>query len=160
MSFDVLQSSVDAATHGLAEIFASCFRKGFGDFELDEVEVTLEVSADGRVGFMGSGVGVRGVGSMKLKFVRRDFLVILRSPNASRTRVLRQAQDDSSFDKACPERSSRRGQDDTGPGRSRKIPDSLLYPFSAGRAPRRRRASRCAKPGVTADGFSVAETTA
>jgi hypothetical protein len=42
-----------------------------GDFELVAVELTLRVSADGKVGLLGSGVGIKGGGSMKLKFVRR-----------------------------------------------------------------------------------------
>jgi hypothetical protein len=42
-----------------------------GDFELVAVEITLRVSADGKVGILGSGVGIKGDGSMKLKFVRR-----------------------------------------------------------------------------------------
>jgi hypothetical protein len=70
-SFGALQSNVDAATTGLAELFASSFRKTFGDFELDEVEVNLKISADGKIGIVGSGVGVKGAGSMKLKFVRQ-----------------------------------------------------------------------------------------
>jgi hypothetical protein len=70
-SFGVLKSNMDAATSDLAAIFATSFRKKFGDFALDEVEVALEVSADGRVGIMGSGMGIRGGGSVKLKFFRR-----------------------------------------------------------------------------------------
>jgi hypothetical protein len=66
----VFQASLEAATSHLAEIFASSFHKEFADFELREVEVRLEVSADGRVGIMASRVGVKGGGSINLKFVR------------------------------------------------------------------------------------------
>jgi hypothetical protein len=62
---------MDAATDTLAEIFASSFRKVFGDFELSEVEVDLKISANGRVGIIGSGVGIKGQGSVKLKFFRQ-----------------------------------------------------------------------------------------
>jgi hypothetical protein len=71
VSFNILRSNVDAATDGLSEIFASTFRKTFGDFQLNEVEVSLEISADGSVAIMGSGVGIEGRGSMKLKFLRQ-----------------------------------------------------------------------------------------
>jgi len=70
-SFDLLRSNMDAATSSLAEIFASSFRKPFGDFELDEVEVNLKVSADGRLGIMGTRVSIKGGGSVKLRFLRR-----------------------------------------------------------------------------------------
>jgi len=67
----VLQSNVDAVTSTLSEMFASTFRKTFGDFELDEVEIALEISADGKIGIMGSGVGLKSGGSMRLRFFRR-----------------------------------------------------------------------------------------
>lgn len=71
VSLDVLKSSLDTATESLSEVFASAFERTFGDFELNEVEMALEVSADGKVGIMGSGAGVKGSGSIKLKFVRK-----------------------------------------------------------------------------------------
>jgi hypothetical protein len=71
MSLGILELNVDAAGDGLAEAFASSVRKPSGDFELDEVEIALEISADGKVGILGSGLTLRGGGSMKLKFVRR-----------------------------------------------------------------------------------------
>jgi len=70
-SFGLLRSNMDAATSTLADIFASSFRKRFGDFELDEVEVNLKVSADGRLGLMGTRVSIKGGGSVKLRFLRR-----------------------------------------------------------------------------------------
>jgi hypothetical protein len=66
-----LREEVDAATNSLAEIFATSFRKRFGDFELHEVEIELSVSADGTLGVMGSGVSVTGGGYIKMKFVHR-----------------------------------------------------------------------------------------
>lgn len=71
VSLDALKSSLDAATDSLSEIFSSAFERTFGDFELNEVEMALEVSADGRVGIMGTGAGVKGSGSIKLKFTRK-----------------------------------------------------------------------------------------
>lgn len=71
VSLDALKSSLDAATENLSEVFATAFERTFGAFELNEVEMALEVSADGKVGIMGSGAGVKGSGSIKLKFVRK-----------------------------------------------------------------------------------------
>jgi len=71
VSIDALKSSLDAATESLSGIFSSAFERTFGDFELNEVEMVLEVSADGRVGIMGTGAGVKGSGSIKLKFTRK-----------------------------------------------------------------------------------------
>lgn len=71
VSLDALKSSLDAATESLSEVFATAFERTFGAFELNEVEMALEVSADGKVGIMGTGAGVKGSGSIKLKFVRK-----------------------------------------------------------------------------------------
>lgn len=71
ISLDVLKANLDAATEGLSEIFASAFERTFGEFELNEVEMSLEVSADGKVGILGTGAGVKGSGSIKLKFGRK-----------------------------------------------------------------------------------------
>jgi len=65
----VLQSNMDAVTSTLSEMFASSFRKSFGDFQLYEVEIALEVSADGKIGIMGSGLDVEGGASIRLRFV-------------------------------------------------------------------------------------------
>ena len=71
VSLDALKSSLDAATESLSEVFATAFERTFGAFELNEAEMALEVSADGKVGIMGTGAGVKGSGSIKLRFVRK-----------------------------------------------------------------------------------------
>ncbi len=71
VSLDALKSSLDSATESLSEVFTSAFERTFGAFELNEVEMALEVSANGKVGIMGSGASVKGSGSIKLKFVRK-----------------------------------------------------------------------------------------
>jgi hypothetical protein len=84
VSFGLLLSNMEATTNSLSEIFSSSFERKFGAFELTEVEVSLEVSADGKVGFMGSGVGMKGTGSMKLKFERH---VVARGASRRRSRA-------------------------------------------------------------------------
>jgi hypothetical protein len=73
MSSPVRQLSRDLtnASSDLAQTFASSLSKTFAGLELDQVEIAMEFSADGKVSIVGSGVGVKGSASMKLKFVRR-----------------------------------------------------------------------------------------
>jgi hypothetical protein len=71
ITLDAFQASIDNTTDALSTIFASAFEKAFGEFQLNKVEVDLEISADGKVGFMGSGIAIKGSSSLKLKFARR-----------------------------------------------------------------------------------------
>jgi hypothetical protein len=41
-----------------------------GDYSLDTVEVNAEISANGQIGFMGTGVGITGKGGIKFVFKR------------------------------------------------------------------------------------------
>jgi len=41
-----------------------------GAYHLQEVEISAQIGADGKVGFLGSGVGVATTASFKLKLVR------------------------------------------------------------------------------------------
>jgi hypothetical protein len=68
---DALVDNIGETTAALRKVFATQFAETFGDYKLDEVEVDLEISADGKVGFLGSSVGVKGSSSFKLKFKRQ-----------------------------------------------------------------------------------------
>ncbi len=72
IALGAFQANIDNTTDALSTIFASAFEKAFGEFQLNEVEVDLEIAADGKVGFMGSGIGIKGSSSLKLKFKRKD----------------------------------------------------------------------------------------
>jgi hypothetical protein len=71
VGLDLFSKNIDSATAALSHVFTSAFEKTFGDFQLNEVEVNLEISADGKVGFLGSGVGVKGSSSFTLRFTRK-----------------------------------------------------------------------------------------
>jgi hypothetical protein len=68
----IVQDNLKNAVRALRTTFSTTFEQDFGQFQLDEVEVALEVTADGRVGFMGSGVGVKGSSTFKLRFARKQ----------------------------------------------------------------------------------------
>ena len=71
VSLNTFAAHLESTTSSLGEIFQKSFEDQFGDFQLDEVEVNLEVAANGTVGFLGTGAGVRGSSSLKLKFKRK-----------------------------------------------------------------------------------------
>ena len=61
-----LRASLKEATGALAEVFEDIWQ--VGNFQLNEVTIGLEVSAEGGVQFIGS-AKVGGKGSISLKFV-------------------------------------------------------------------------------------------
>lgn len=61
----VLKSNLQSATQRLGEIFAEI--RSVGLFELKEVEIGLEVGAEGGVSFIGTSK-ISGSGSIKLTF--------------------------------------------------------------------------------------------
>jgi hypothetical protein len=65
-----LREGVAQASTALREVFAESFAATFGAYRLDEVEVSLQISAGGKVGFLGTGVDVKGSSTLKLKFKR------------------------------------------------------------------------------------------
>jgi hypothetical protein len=71
ITLDAFQANIANTTDALSSIFSTAFDKEFGEFQLNDVEVNLEISADGKVGFMGTGVGIKGSSSLKLKFERK-----------------------------------------------------------------------------------------
>jgi hypothetical protein len=71
IGFDAFAANIDSTTETLSELFDTAFAKTFGDYELSELEIDLEISADGKVGFMGSGIGLKGSSSIKLKFKKK-----------------------------------------------------------------------------------------
>ena len=64
---DTLRTNLKAATSSLAEAFRDI--RQVGDFQLSEVTVEVEVSAEGGVQFIGT-AKVAGSGSISLKFTR------------------------------------------------------------------------------------------
>lgn len=66
-----IRKNVDQAIEALKDAFSSSAGKTIGDLELDEIEVGLEISSDGKVGILGIGVGVSGSSSIKVTFKRR-----------------------------------------------------------------------------------------
>ena len=61
---DTLQESVKSLTQKLGQIFSDL--KAVGDFKLKEVEISVEVSADGRIILVGT-AGVKGGISLKFQ---------------------------------------------------------------------------------------------
>ncbi len=71
ISFDAFAANIDSTTTTLSQLFQTAFAKTFGDYELNEVEIDLQISADGKVGFMGTGIGVKGSSNFKLKLKKK-----------------------------------------------------------------------------------------
>jgi hypothetical protein len=66
------KDNVEVVTEQIRQIFESAFEKTFGEFHLESVEVSLEISADGKVGFFGSHVGLSGKSGITLSFKRKS----------------------------------------------------------------------------------------
>lgn len=64
---DTLRANLKAATSSLAEAFSDI--RQVGNFQLSEVEIAVEVSAEGGVQFIGT-AKVGGSGSISLKFTQ------------------------------------------------------------------------------------------
>jgi len=65
----VLKTNMDAFFSQLREIFASGVEK-IGAFEVSEVEISAQITADGQVALMGSGVRLEAQGGIKFVFSR------------------------------------------------------------------------------------------
>ena len=50
-----------------------------GEYEVDTVEVNAQISADGQIGFMGSGIGVTGSAGITFVFKRQNHRLTTRS---------------------------------------------------------------------------------
>ncbi|HET9342859.1 MAG TPA: hypothetical protein VFO25_08100 [Candidatus Eremiobacteraceae bacterium] len=65
-----IRKNLDKALDALRDVFQSSVGKKIGEFELDEIEVGLEISTDGKVGVLGVGIGVSGKSNITIKFKR------------------------------------------------------------------------------------------
>lgn len=63
-----IKNNFDKVMVDLEQIFQSAFNKTFGEFSIDEVEAHVEVTAEGKVGLLGSGMGLQGSTGIKLVF--------------------------------------------------------------------------------------------
>jgi hypothetical protein len=54
------------------EDILSTSKERYGNFIMDGIEINAEVSADGKVGFMGTEVGITGTHGIKFVFKRSD----------------------------------------------------------------------------------------
>lgn len=65
-----LKESMVQMAEYLSEAMAP-LSKGFEEFHASEIEVGLQVSAEGSVGFLGTGASSKGNASVKIKFARK-----------------------------------------------------------------------------------------
>ena len=63
-----IRKNLDKALDALKDAFESSVGKKVGDLELDEIEVGLELSTDGKVGIPGIGVTISGKSSVVVRF--------------------------------------------------------------------------------------------
>lgn len=68
---DRLRSEVDSFMRGLGEMFAGAPHEVAGDFYLDEVSVSAEVSAKGTLSLLGTGGELSGSGGVSFTLRRR-----------------------------------------------------------------------------------------
>jgi hypothetical protein len=52
------------------EDILSTSKERYGDFKMDSIEINAEISADGKVGFMGTEAGISGTHGIKFVFKR------------------------------------------------------------------------------------------
>jgi len=65
----VLQERVNQFLKLLDVIFGGAIQK-VGDFRVEELEVSVEISAEGKLGLLGTGVGISGKGGFTIKLRR------------------------------------------------------------------------------------------
>ncbi len=65
-----LKESMAQMAEYLSEAMAP-LSEGFENFHASEIEVGLQVSAEGSVGFLGTGASSKGNASVKIKFARK-----------------------------------------------------------------------------------------
>lgn len=68
---DGLKSQVDAVISGLDDLFAAR-ADALKNYELAEFTVSLEVTASGKIGILGTGVETSGTGGIELTFRRKS----------------------------------------------------------------------------------------
>lgn len=66
-----LKANFQNAMVTLSEMFTSAERNQYGNLQIDTMEVNLEVSAEGKLAFLGSGGRLSGKTSFKLLFKKR-----------------------------------------------------------------------------------------
>lgn len=69
--FDELQKNLASVIRGIDELFDASVQK-LNNYELTEFAVSLEVSASGKVGILGTGVETSGTGGIELTFKRKE----------------------------------------------------------------------------------------
>jgi hypothetical protein len=66
-----IRKNLDKALDALKDAFESSVGKKVGDLELEEIEVGLELSTDGKVGIPGIGVTISGKSSVVVRFKKK-----------------------------------------------------------------------------------------
>lgn len=67
---NVFKDSLDGILSTLKETFSSSFDQEFGKFSIEEVEIHLDITGEGKVGFLSSGVQLQGSTGIKVVFKR------------------------------------------------------------------------------------------
>jgi len=71
VNVDSMKKELAQTLDGLGEVFDSAEATTLGGLQLNELEVNLEVSVDGKIGILGTGLGVSGTTGLKLTFRRQ-----------------------------------------------------------------------------------------
>ncbi|MGP3989336.1 Pepco domain-containing protein [Streptomyces sp. 3N207] len=82
---DVFRQRVAAFLETLRPIIAS-LPQGYGDFELNDITVSAEVSAKGQLSLLGAGGELTGTSSMTFTFTRKAAFPPASSPDEDTTR--------------------------------------------------------------------------
>jgi len=69
---DTLKKNFGDAMSTLGEMFAASTKDQYGPLQIDSMEVNLEVSAEGKLAFLGTGGSVSGKTSFKIQFKRKQ----------------------------------------------------------------------------------------
>jgi hypothetical protein len=68
----IVSKSFAQVLDNLGEVFNAAAKKTLGGMRLQEVEVSLDVSAEGKVGLLGTGASITGSTGLRLTFKRND----------------------------------------------------------------------------------------
>ncbi|MCV6586963.1 MAG: hypothetical protein OIF47_15650 [Marinibacterium sp.] len=71
VSTDLMERNVAAFVENVSSMIEAANAAAVGDVALDTVEIAVQIGADGKVGFMGVGVGAKATSSMKIVFRRQ-----------------------------------------------------------------------------------------